>query len=309
MAMIEARGLTKYYGSIAAVSDLSFSVEPGSVTGFLGPNGAGKTTTLRMLLGLVAPTSGLATISGQRYSDLPHPSHQVGAMLEVHGFHPGRRARDHLRALACAADLPSGRVEEVLTLVGLGELGGQRLRRYSLGMHQRLALAGALLGDPEVLILDEPANGLDPAGVAWLRAFLRRFADGGGTVLVSSHVLAEVDQVADATVILDGGRLVARGPLSDLRARAGAAVVVRSPQADALAGALARRGLQVTWPNPDQILVRGVSAEEVGQAAADAGAVVYEMRTEGGRLEDLFLALTGPPSAGEREWGEPDGPG
>ena len=214
--VVTVRSLTKRYGEVVAVDDLTFSLHPGTVTGFLGPNGAGKTTTLRLLLGLATPTTGQALVFGRRYRDLEDPARRVGAVLESSDLHPGRSGRDHLRALAIAAKLPPGRVEEVLALVELQAAARRRVKTYSLGMRQRLALAGALLGDPELLVLDEPANGLDPAGVHWLRRFLRRFAEQGRTVLVSSHMLAEAAQTVDHVVIIDRGRLVATGRLQEL---------------------------------------------------------------------------------------------
>jgi len=214
--MIEATGLSKRYGATVAVDDVSFTVAPGQVAGFLGPNGAGKTTTLRLLLGLAEPTGGEALVFGRRYRELDQPARRVGAVLESNDFHPGRSGRDHLRALAIAAQIPRGRVDEVLDLVGLAANAGRRVKTYSLGMRQRLGLAGALLGDPELLILDEPTNGLDPVGVHWLRGFLRRFAEEGRTVLVSSHLLAEVAQAVDRVLIIDHGRLVAAARLDEL---------------------------------------------------------------------------------------------
>jgi ABC-2 type transport system ATP-binding protein len=214
--ILAAEGLTKRFGEVPAVDDLSFSLVPGTVTGFLGPNGSGKTTTLRLLLGLAEPTSGEALVYGHRYEQLDHPTRQVGAVLESNDFHPGRSGRDHLRVLATAADIPTDRVEEVLDLVGLGSPAARPVKTYSLGMRQRLGLAGALLGDPALLVLDEPANGLDPAGVQWLRSLLRGFAANGGAVLVSSHLLAEVAQSVDRIVMISGGRLVADAPLDQL---------------------------------------------------------------------------------------------
>jgi ABC-2 type transport system ATP-binding protein len=218
MTIIQAHGLTKQFGSVRAVDGLSFSVERGSVTGFLGPNGAGKTTTLRMLLGLVAPDSGTATIDGRAYADLPEPLHRVGAVLEASSFHPGRTARSHLRIQAIAARAAPSRVDDVLDLVQLTAAAGRRIGGFSLGMRQRLGLATALLADPEILILDEPANGLDPEGVHWLRGLLRGFAAEGGTVLVSSHMLAEAEQTVDSVVIIDHGHLVTQSPLASLTA-------------------------------------------------------------------------------------------
>jgi ABC-2 type transport system ATP-binding protein len=215
-AVVTVRSLTKRFGELIAVDDLSFTLRPGTVTGFLGPNGAGKTTTLRLLLGLAEPTAGEALVFGRRYRDLDDPPHRVGAVLESNDFHPGRSGRDHLRALALAAEIPPGRVDAVLEIVELDTAAGRRVRTYSLGMRQRLGLATALLGDPEVLVLDEPANGLDPAGVRWLRRFLRRYAEQGRTVLVSSHILAEAAQTVDEVVIIDRGHLVAKGTLEEL---------------------------------------------------------------------------------------------
>ena len=235
MPAIEIQGLSKRFGEVAAVDGLSFSARAGAVTGFLGPNGAGKSTTLRMLLGLVRPSEGTATIGGKRYADIAEPFRHVGAVLEADAFHPGRSARDHLRVLAVAAGLPVARVDAVLREVDLADAGHRRVKGFSLGMRQRLGLATALLGEPEVLILDEPANGLDPEGVHWLRRFVRAFADGGGTMLISSHVLAEVAQTVDDVVIIADGRLVAQSSLAELANQSRAGVRVRTPQAEALA--------------------------------------------------------------------------
>ncbi|HEX6330794.1 MAG TPA: ATP-binding cassette domain-containing protein [Actinomycetota bacterium] len=218
-AVVSVRSLTRRFGDLIAVDALSFSLEAGTITGFLGPNGAGKTTTLRVLLGLAAPTAGEALVFGRRYGALHDPAHRVGAVLESNDFHPGRSGRDHLRALAAAAEIPPSRVDEVLALVELEDASERRVKTYSLGMRQRLGLATALLGDPELLVLDEPANGLDPAGVHWLRGFLRRFADRGRTVLVSSHMLAEAALTVNEVVIIDRGHLVASGPLEELTKR------------------------------------------------------------------------------------------
>jgi ABC-2 type transport system ATP-binding protein len=214
--VVIASSLTKRFGALVAVDGLTFSLHAGTVTGFLGPNGAGKTTTLRLLLGLAEPTAGQALVFGRRYRELDDPARRVGAVLESNDFHPGRSGRDHLRMLALAAEIPSSRVEEVLALVELDAAAERRVKTYSLGMRQRLGLAAALLGDPELLVLDEPANGLDPAGVHWLRGFLRQFAEQGRTVLVASHILAEVAQTVDQIVIINRGRLLASGPLADL---------------------------------------------------------------------------------------------
>jgi ABC-2 type transport system ATP-binding protein len=217
--VVTVSALTKRYGELVAVDDLTFALEAGTITGFIGPNGAGKTTTLRLLLGLAEPDAGEALVFGRRYRELDDPARRVGAVLESSDFHPGRSGRDHLRALALAAEIPPSRVEEVLELVELDAAAGRRVKTYSLGMRQRLGLAAALLGDPELLVLDEPANGLDPAGVHWLRTFLRRFAEQGRTVLVSSHMLAEATQTVDEVVIIDRGRRVASGRLDELTER------------------------------------------------------------------------------------------
>ncbi len=294
MASIAVRRLSKRFGPVLAVDDLSFELDSGTVTGFLGPNGAGKTTTLRMLLGLVTPTSGSATIAGSPYRDLARPVLTVGAVLEASSFHPARRARDHLRTLATAAGLPDSRVDEVLGDVGLSDAAERRVGGFSLGMRQRLGLAAALLGDPEVLILDEPANGLDPEGVHWLRDFLRSFADGGRTVLVSSHLLAEVAQTADHVVIIAGGRLLTKSPLAELTERVTGAVRVRTPQSEALRSLLAARGIVVQVTSPDHVVATGTSPEAVGTVAARGGIVVYELTSEHSNLEEAFLELTAP---------------
>jgi ABC-2 type transport system ATP-binding protein len=294
MSSIAVHRLTKRFGHVLAVDDLSFELDSGTVTGFLGPNGAGKTTTLRTLLGLVRPTSGSATIGGLAYRDLDHPVLQVGAVLEASSFHPARRARHHLRVLATAAGLPSRRVEEVLAQVGLSDAAGRRVGGFSLGMRQRLGLAAALLGDPEVLILDEPANGLDPEGVHWLRAFLRSFADQGRTVLVSSHLLAEVAQTVDHVVIIARGRLVTQSPLVELTDRITRSVRVRTPQARALQGVLAARGIGAEITAADHLVATATTPEDVGTAAGAAGIVVYELTSEHSNLEETFLELTAP---------------
>ena len=290
--VVAAHELSKRFGDVVAVDRLSFELEPGTVTGFLGPNGAGKTTTLRMLLGLARPTAGTALVFDRRYRELDAPSRRVGAVLEASDFHPGRRGRDHLRALALAAWLPRSRVDEVLRLVELEHAGGRRVKAYSLGMRQRLALAAALLGEPELLVLDEPANGLDPEGVRWLRDFLRAFAAGGRTVFVSSHVLAEVAQTVDRVVIINKGRLVTESPLEQLTARVAGAVRVRSPQREQLARLLHAAGLQTTELDGDELLVAGVQTPAVGAIAAKSGIELHELVQEGTSLEDVFLELT-----------------
>jgi ABC-2 type transport system ATP-binding protein len=295
---LDILGLTKHFGAVRAVDDLSFSVAPGLVTGFLGPNGAGKTTTLRCLLGLVEPTSGRALVDGQPYRDLDHPLRQVGAALEAASFHPGRSARDHLRWLAQASRIDAARVPAVLGLVGLSEYADRRVGGYSMGMRQRLGLAQALLGDPGVLVLDEPANGLDPAGIAWLRQFLRSLAAEGRTVLISSHVLSEVQQTVDSVVVLARGRLVTSGPLADLEG-AHATVLVRSPDRDRLAAALreARPGEVATPVGVDALRVSGWTCPEVGHVAFGAGVELHELTEEAGDLEQVFLQLTQDPDS------------
>ena len=292
MAAISVQGLTKRFGSVTAVDDLSFDVPPGTITGFIGPNGAGKTTTLRAVLGLVRPTAGTTLIDGVPYVRLDQPTRHVGAVLEASGFHPGRTARDHLRVLAGRGGIPVGRVDDVLADVDLAGAARRRVGGFSLGMKQRLALAGALLGDPGILVLDEPTNGLDPAGVHWLRTFLRTRVDEGRTVLVSSHLLAELALSADSVVIIKGGRLVVEGPVAEIMAVGTAAVRVRTPQADQLRAALAARGVPTEVDGSEHVVAHGVSTEVVGQAVADAGVVVYEISAQRPDLEDAFLTLT-----------------
>jgi ABC-2 type transport system ATP-binding protein len=289
VAAIETVGLTKRYGSVTAVHDLSFSVREGSVTGFLGPNGAGKTTTLRMILALARPTAGAATVLGRPYVQLDEPARVVGANLEIAGAHPGRKGRDHLRALAAMAGLPRSRVEEVLRLVELHGAAGRRAGKYSLGMRQRLGLAATLLGDPRVLVLDEPANGLDPQGIRWLRDFLRGMAAEGRTVFVSSHVLAEVAQTVDDVVVIHRGRLVEQGPVS--RLTAGGHVVVRTPRPAELRAALERAGLSASGGG-EELMVDADDPAKVGDIAFDIAVPVHELTTRATSLEEAFLALT-----------------
>ena len=292
-AAIEVAGLTKHFGSVVAVDDLSFAVAPGRVTGFLGPNGAGKTTTLRCLLGLVAPTAGSATISGQSYHDLGTPMRIVGSALEATGFHPGRSARNHLRVLARAGGVDERRADETLDLVGLTDSARRSVGGFSLGMRQRLQLAAALLGDPGVLVLDEPANGLDPEGIAWLRAFLRHLASQGRTVLVSSHVLSEVEQTVDDVVIVARGRLVKACPLTDLTVEDNR-VAVRTPQVDELIRALQVSAPEavVTAQDDGSLLVEHVEPAVIGRAALDGRVELHELRAVTSDLEQVFLSLT-----------------
>jgi ABC-2 type transport system ATP-binding protein len=291
---IVVSGLTKRYGELAAVSDLSFTVQPGRVTGFLGPNGAGKTTTLRMLLGLVAPTDGGATIGGRRYVDLPEPARVVGAVLEASAAHRGRTGRNHLRANCLQAGLPMARADEVLDLVGLAPAADRKFKGYSLGMRQRLGIAAAMLGDPRVLVLDEPANGLDPEGIRWMREFLRGLAAEGRTVLVSSHLLSEMQALADDVVIVAAGRLVRQGTVREVVSSLGGAdrVEVISADPDALADVLQSMGATVAPTGPGALTVTGLPAAAVGAAAHAADVVLHQLRTEQPDLEEVFLQLT-----------------
>jgi ABC-2 type transport system ATP-binding protein len=291
---LEVRRLTKRFGAIEAVRDLSFSVPRGQVTGFLGPNGAGKTTTMRVLLGLAAPTEGEARVLGVPYPSLDRPISKVGAMLETTGFHPGRSGREHLRIAAMAGDVPTARVDAVLDQVAMRAHADRKVGGYSSGMRQRLGLAATLLGDPEVLVLDEPGNGLDPAGVAWLRGFLRAFADAGRTVFVSSHLLAEMSQTVDRLIVIDRGRLVVEGPVDAITGSVAEGVVVRSPEATRLTTVLGAAGASVS-PDGDGLSVNGISIERVGEIAADEGIVLHELRRREATLEEAFLRLTGGP--------------
>ena len=289
---VDIVGLTKMFGGLKAVDDLTFSVRPGLVTGFLGPNGSGKTTTLRCLLGLLRPTSGTATIGGLLYRDLPDPIGTVGASLEAASFHPGRSAQAHLETMAIGAGIDPARASQMLAQVGLSEVAGKRVGGYSLGMRQRLALAAGLLGDPGVLILDEPANGLDPAGIAWLRQFLRALAAEGRTVLVSSHVLSEVQQTVDEVVVLSRGRLVRQGTLADLESGP-REVLVRTPTPERLRDVLTTSRLTVVGTDDSgRLRVTGGSTEAVGHAAFEAGVELHELVPEASQLERVFLELT-----------------
>ncbi|GAA3470682.1 ABC transporter ATP-binding protein [Nonomuraea roseola] len=286
--MIEVRGLTKTFGPVAAVTDLTFDVGPGTVTGFLGPNGAGKTTTMRMMLGLVAPGSGSVTIDGRPYRELQDPTSVVGAVLDSSGFHPAHTARDHLRLYARMGRYGSDRVARVAELTGVSAFAHRRTRGLSTGMRQRLNLATALLGDPRVLLLDEPSNGLDPEGIAWLRRFLRDLAAQGRTILVSSHVLGEIEQTADQVVVIREGRLVTAGPLSELYGSA--SVLVRSPQADRLRTMLAA---PMEILSSEVLRVHDLSAAEIASVAAANGIPLHEITSERPTLEQAFLHLTG----------------
>ncbi|GLH97212.1 ABC transporter ATP-binding protein [Phytohabitans aurantiacus] len=292
---IVVSGLTKLYKNVRAVDNLSFTVEPGRVTGFLGPNGAGKTTTLRMLLNLVKPTAGDATIGGQRYADLADPLRRVGAVLEASSAHKGRTGINHLRVVCAAAGFPRQRAEEALALVGLTPAAKRKFKGYSLGMRQRLGIAAAMLGDPQVLILDEPANGLDPEGIRWMRDLLKSLAAQGRTVLVSSHLLSEMQQLADDLVIIAAGKLVRQGTVSQVMDSMAhtAQVRVRTPQATELTEALRAVEQATITPNGDGVLlVTGVDAPTVGRAALKASVELHELTTERPDLERVFLELT-----------------
>jgi len=291
--VIEVEHLTKRFRKTTAVEDLSFKIREGAITGFLGPNGAGKTTTLRIILGLVRPTSGRATVKGSAYRRLKDPLRQVGSVLEASSFHPGRSGRDHLRVVASSAGLETSRVDDVLALVQLTADGGRRVGGYSLGMQQRLSLAAALLGDPGVLVLDEPANGLDPQGIHWLRDLLRSLAAEGRTILISSHVLPEIEQIADEVVIVHRGKLIEQASTAELAARITGGIRVRSPQADRLRSLLEEADVEVTSTEGDLIMVGDGSAERIGEIAAANGIVLHELAVEKATLEEAFLELTG----------------
>jgi ABC-2 type transport system ATP-binding protein len=290
--VIELAGLTKDFGRTRAVDDLTATIEAGVVTGFLGPNGAGKSTTMRMILGLDHPTSGSATIDGQRYRDLADPLRTVGAVLDARQVHPNRSARSHLRWIAASNRIPAIRVGEVLELVGLTAVAGKKAGELSLGMSQRLGIAAALLGDPPVLIFDEPVNGLDPEGIRWVRTLMRSLAAEGRTVFVSSHLLAEMANTADRLVVIGRGRLIAATTVSEFIGRSGVdAVQVRSPQSDRLRELLAGRGADVQAGDA-ALLVRGLSIEDVGELAAANGVTLHELSAQQASLEDAYLELT-----------------
>jgi ABC-2 type transport system ATP-binding protein len=290
---IEFTDLSKRYGPTLAVDGLSFTVEHGHIVGFLGPNGAGKTTTLRALLGLIRPTAGTATVEGVAYSALDDPVRTVGALLDGGMLHPGRTGRNHLRMIATGAGIPNSRVDELLGLVGLSEAADRRAGGYSLGMRQRLGLAGALLGDPRVLVLDEPANGLDPQGIRWLRDFLRSLAAEGRAVLVSSHVLAEVSQTADDVVVIARGRSVAQAPLAELLATGRGGMRVAGPDVGRLGELLAAEGAAVESTGDGAIVVHDRDGEAVGRLVAEHRIVISELSTVSTSLEEIFFELTG----------------
>ncbi len=304
---IEVRGLSKRFGDLVAVDALSFSVSPGRITGFLGPNGAGKTTTLRMLLGLVRPTSGEGLIGGARYADLPAPLSTVGAALEATSFHPGRSGRDHLRVLAATHRIPDQRVDDLLELVGIPAAARKRAGGYSMGMRQRLGLAVALLGDPQVLVLDEPANGLDPEGIRWLRGFLRHLAAEGKTILISSHLLTEVEQTVDDVVIIANGHLVRQGTIEELHGDP--TTLVRTSRPEALVDTLRTAGLAgevLAEHGPGAVRVLSDDLTRVGDLALEAGAPVHELRMLRTDLERLYFDLTESPENRNRNLDRPE---
>ena len=291
--MIEVQDLTKRYGPTLAVDHLSFTVRPGVVTGFLGPNGAGKSTTMRMILGLDNPTAGRALIDGRPYAALKHPLTRVGALLDANWIHPNRSARAHLRWMAASNGLPVSRVDEVLETVGLTNVAGKSAGKFSLGMKQRLGIAGALLGDPQVLLFDEPVNGLDPEGILWIRQFMQALAAAGRTVFVSSHLLSEMSLTAEHLVVIGRGALIADAATTDFIARSTkTSVKVRSPQLDTLAGLLTDKGLQVSHID-DHLSVFGTPIEDIGDLAAASGITLHELSTVRGSLEEAFMQLTG----------------
>ncbi len=291
--MIEARGLTKKYGEKVAVDDLSFTVHPGIVTGFLGPNGAGKSTTMRLILGLDAPTSGSVTVGGKPYAEHDKPLHSVGALLEARAVHTSRSAYNHLRALAATHGISTSRVEEVIEMVGLGDVARKRAGGFSLGMGQRLGIASALLADPETLILDEPVNGLDPEGIRWIRDLLKSLAAEGHTVFVSSHLMSEMALTAEHLIVVGRGRLMADLPMAQFIAQASTNVVVlRSPQAGELARALAGPDVTVTSTERDLLEVTGLSAAQIGDQARDLGVSLHELSPKQASLEQAFMDMT-----------------
>ena len=292
--MITAEGLSKRYGDKLAVDDVSFTVRPGSVTGFLGPNGAGKSTTMRMIVGLDRPSSGRVTVNGSEYGKLRAPLTEVGVLLDAKAVHTGRSARNHLRAMAATHGIPTSRVDEVIDIAGIGSVARKRAGGFSLGMGQRLGIAAALLGDPHTLILDEPVNGLDPEGVRWVRQFVRHAASEGRTVLLSSHLMSEMAQTADHVIVLGRGKVLADAPLPELvRSWTTARVHVRSPRASELADALAAPDVEIVTADRFTLDVTGLPASRIGDIAAERSIAVHELTPTSGSLEDAYLALTG----------------
>jgi ABC-2 type transport system ATP-binding protein len=291
--MIDARGLTKRYGEKLAVDDLTFKVNPGIVTGFLGPNGSGKSTTMRLILGLDAPTGGSVTVNGKAYRDHAAPLHEVGVLLEAHAVHTGRSAYNHLLALAQTHGIPRSRVQELIELVGLGDVAGKRVGQFSLGMGQRLGIAQALLGDPRVVILDEPINGLDPEGIHWIRDLLRSLAAEGRTVFLSSHLMSEMALTAEHLIIVGRGRLIRDVSVADfVREASKNVVLVRSPEASALRELVLGPDVRVSSTAPETLEIEGLRADQIGTAAAENGLVLYELTPQQPSLEEAFMALT-----------------
>jgi ABC-2 type transport system ATP-binding protein len=291
--MIEAESVTKRYGTKTAVDDLSFTVQPGVVTGYLGPNGSGKSTTMRLILGLDAPSGGRVTVNGRRYADFPAPLHEVGALLEARSIHTGRTAENHLLALAATHRIPRSRVEELIGLVGLDDVARKRVGGFSLGMGQRLGIAAALLGDPATLILDEPVNGLDPDGVRWIRTLLKQLASEGRTVFVSSHLMSEMAVTAESVIVIGRGHLIAHLTVKELVRRAsGGGVRVRSPEAGQLVHLLSGPDVTVETSTPGALVVKGATVERIGELARDNGIALYELVEENVSLEDAFMELT-----------------
>ncbi|WDH78732.1 ABC transporter ATP-binding protein [Microbacterium esteraromaticum] len=292
--MITAEGLSKRYGDKLAVDNVSFTVRPGSVTGFLGPNGAGKSTTMRMIVGLDRPSTGRVTVNGNDYAKLRAPLTEVGVLLDAKAVHTGRSARNHLKAMAATHGIPTSRVDEVIEITGLGSVAGKRAGGFSLGMGQRLGIAAALLGDPHTLILDEPVNGLDPEGVRWVRQFVRHAASEGRTVLLSSHLMSEMSQTADHVIVLGRGKVLADAPLPELvRAWTTARVLVRSPRASELADMLTAPEVEIVAADRFTLDVTGLPASRIGDLAAERGIAIHELTPTSGSLEDAYLALTG----------------
>ncbi|MEE4024369.1 ABC transporter ATP-binding protein [Gordonia sp. PKS22-38] len=308
--MLRVENLTKVFGQVRAVEDLTFEVRPGVVTGFLGPNGAGKSTTMRMMLGLDRPTSGIVTINGQPYRGLDHPLRQVGALLDAGWIHPNRSARSHLRWMAASNGIPKRRVDEVLEMVGLSSVASKRAGGFSLGMKQRLGLAGAMLGDPHTLLFDEPVNGLDPEGIVWIRGFMRNLAREGRTVLVSSHLLTEMSLTADHLVVIGQGRLIADCSVGEFTSRASSSVRVRSPQLPELHRVLAEAGLSVSpgMANDGRpvLNIADVVTDQVGDIAAHAGIALHELTGATASLEEVFMSMTA--GAVQYQGGGPHGP-
>jgi ABC-2 type transport system ATP-binding protein len=290
--MINVEHLTKRYQDTLAIDDLSFEVLPGVVTGFLGPNGSGKSTTMRVILGIDRPTKGQATVKGKRYDQLRDPLHEVGALLDAKAIHPGRSARNHLRALAASNRIPFSRVNEVLEFAGIASVANKKVGNFSLGMSQRLGIAGALLGDPEVLLFDEPVNGLDPEGIRWIREFFRSLANEGRTVFVSSHLMSEMAVSADQIIVIGRGKFITQGSIDTLTATAKGTVFVRANNHQQLSAALRAKNGTVTELNDEGLSVSALSAEEVGQIAFDAGVVLYELTPQRASLEEVFMDLT-----------------